>query len=162
MKKIPHPVRWSVAFLLILAGILVFIVFRQEHKLQASLESGSFAVRYLSTIDGLQYQMDMLKDKLAGNIPESGSQTIPTNRTEQITEPLVTLSPANETIVFSNLCLTGIYINEHSPLAEINGHLYKIEDHIGELIIEQIETYRVILKDSEGTIQTLNIITDIP
>ncbi|MBL7017148.1 MAG: hypothetical protein ISR84_06280 [Kiritimatiellales bacterium] len=153
------PARWIVLVLvsLMVVGTLLFILIR-THRLQTSIESGQFEENYASAINALRSQTAEVRQKMRSNIP--GDIEILSEEMLNALRASHDASPITETTAFENLRLSGIYLNDTTPLAEINGQLCQNGDPIGKFTIEKIEAYQITLRDSEGTLKTLYLIQE--
>ena len=150
-------VKWIITGIIGVALLVLITILLWSQRLQSSLESGRFEDSYTSVIHSLRLKTNEVRKKMQGNIP--GQIEI---LSEEYINALHTQAHQPEAEKTSKrLTLSGIYLNDTTPLAEINGQLCKEGDPIGDFTIEEISAYEVRVRDSEGAYQTLYLINDM-
>lgn len=136
------------------AAVICAIILQHGRLLRSSLESGRFENEYLAVIHGLENQIEAATIQMFGNKPVN--LTVPS---EQYLENLhQKQTDPEETKQDEPLSLTGIYLDNQSPLVEINGALFELGDQIGQFTVTQINLYQVTLSDIKNEQTTLTIL----
>lgn len=137
-----------------LAVSFLFLQQRSQH-LQHSLASGLFEEQYLTQVRNLQERIQNVQEKLDRN--KTADLKIPEKEEPIIVQTAQTESPVSRQPV--EICLSGIYLNHTLSLAEINGRLYKVGDKIGSFILEEIDRYKVQLREESGKLRSIPLNT---
>lgn len=153
MRLPSKAIYWTAAGLMVLATVILIWINQRGQTLLTSLESGIFEKQYLSEIQNLHDEIFAIKVKLHGNNP--AELDIPQQELIESLKPtLEVISPG----IPEKLVLSGIYLSETVPLAQINGKLCKVGDSVNGFTLEYIDSYQIRLRDRNG--DTKKIVLD--